>query len=64
MGDEKGAAGSAQRLTEVAQRLNQLNATRYLAMAAENPTQLPPHLIERTLSESRTSAASRTTTPE
>ena len=47
MSDEKGAAGSAQRLTEVAQRLNQLNATRYLAMAAENPTQLPPHLIEK-----------------
>jgi hypothetical protein len=55
MSDEKSAAGSAQRLTEVAQRLNQLNATRFLAMAAENPTQLPPHLIERTSSESKTS---------
>jgi hypothetical protein len=46
MSDEKGAAGSAQRLTELAQRLNQLNATRFTAMAAENPTQLPPHLVE------------------
>jgi hypothetical protein len=58
MSDEKGAAGSAQRLTEVAQRLNQLNATRYLAMAAENPTQLPAHLVERISSESKANTPS------
>jgi hypothetical protein len=44
MSDEADAAGSAQRLTELAQHLNQLDAARYSAMAAENPTQLPPHL--------------------
>jgi hypothetical protein len=47
MSDEAGAAGSAQRLTELAQQLNQLNAARYSAMAAEHPTQLPPHLAEK-----------------
>jgi hypothetical protein len=60
MSDEKGAADSAQRLTEVAQRLNQLNATRYLAMAAENPTQLPPHLIEGMSSEGKTNTSAAT----
>jgi hypothetical protein len=55
MSDEKGAADSAQRLTELAQRLNQLNAARYTAMAAENPTQLPPHLTE-VVSTSKNSA--------
>lgn len=47
MSDEAGPVASTQRLTELAQRLNQLNAARYTAIAAENPTQLPPHLIEK-----------------
>jgi hypothetical protein len=58
MSDETGAAGSAQRLTELAQRLNQLNATRFTAMATEHSTQLPPHLVEK-ISEKKNSAGNQ-----
>jgi hypothetical protein len=55
MSDEIGAAGSAQRLTELAQRLNQLNAARFTAMPDGKSTQLPPHLTEN-ISGKKTSA--------
>jgi hypothetical protein len=59
MSDEQGAAGSAQRLTAVAQRLNQLNAARFTAMADGKSTQLPPHLAEKISEKKNSTAASK-----
>jgi hypothetical protein len=49
MSDEKGAASSAQRLTELAQRLNQLNAARFTSSIefTGKTTSLPPHVFEK-----------------
>ena len=45
MGDEKSAEPN--RLTAVAQNLNRLAATRYPDLAAKNPANHPPHVVEQ-----------------
>lgn len=45
MSDEKLPAPS--RLTELAQGLNRLDASRYPALAAKTPAHLPPHVVEQ-----------------